>query len=182
MATLDATLWIDKDKQPYMLYCYEWLQNWNGTIEKIKLKPDLSGTIGEGKVLFRASDSPWSREKDSSGKEISNKVTDGPFVFGTGSGRLGRLWTSWVHRDYTQGVAYSTSGTLDGPWVQEKRPITPPNYGHGMLFKTLEGKLLMGIHSHKVDSRGGYIRIPRLFECNLDGDRLVAGKLYEAKF
>ena len=180
MATLDATLWIDRDKQPYMLYCYEWLQNWNGTVEKIKLKPDLSGTIGEGKVLFRAKDSPWSRDKDENGKEIPNKVTDGPFVFRTGSGRLGMIWTSWVHNIYTQGVAYSTSGTLDGPWVHEKDPITPPNYGHGMLFKTLEGKLLMGIHSHREDARGNYIRIPKFFECNLEDDRLVVGKLYEA--
>jgi len=59
--TLDGTFWVDKDEKPYMIYCYEWLQNWNGTIEKIELKPDLSGSIGEGKVLFRASDSPWSR-------------------------------------------------------------------------------------------------------------------------
>jgi beta-xylosidase len=69
--TLDATLWIDKDGKPYMVYCYEWLQNWNGTIEKIELKPDLSGTIGTGKVLFRASDAPWSREKDDKGKDRS---------------------------------------------------------------------------------------------------------------
>ncbi|WP_372651527.1 family 43 glycosylhydrolase, partial [Draconibacterium sp.] len=55
--TLDGTFWVDKDGKPYMIYCYEWLQNWNGTIEKIELKPDLSGTIGEGKVLFRAHDS-----------------------------------------------------------------------------------------------------------------------------
>ena len=58
--TLDGTFWIDKDGKPYMVYCYEWLQNWNGTIEKIELKPDLSGTVGIGTVLFRASDSPWS--------------------------------------------------------------------------------------------------------------------------
>ena len=45
--TLDGTLWIDKDGKPYMVYCYEWLQNLNGTIEKIELKPDLSGTTGE---------------------------------------------------------------------------------------------------------------------------------------
>ena len=67
--TLDGTFWIDKDGKPYMVYCYEWLQNWNGTIEKIELKPDLSGSIGAGKVLFRASDSPWSREKDENGNE-----------------------------------------------------------------------------------------------------------------
>ncbi|RPI03012.1 MAG: glycoside hydrolase [Ignavibacteriae bacterium] len=175
--TLDGTFWVDKDGKPYMVYCYEWLQNWNGTIEKIELKPDLSGTIGEGQVLFRASDSPWSRERDENGNIISNKVTDGPWLFLTQTGKLEMLWTSWVLSDYTQGVAYSESGTLDGPWVQEKEPITPPNYGHGMLFRTFEGKLLMSVHSHKkVNERT--IRIPHLFEVDDSGDKIVLGKPY----
>jgi beta-xylosidase len=170
--TLDGTFWVDTDGKPYMIYCHEWLQNWNGTIEKIELKPDLSGSIGEGKILFRASNSPWSREKDENGNIRPNKVTDGPYVFRTRTGRLGMLWTSWVYDVYTQGVAYSTSGTLDGPWVQEKDPITPPNFGHGMLFRTLQGKLLMAIHSHqKVNGRT--IRIPHLFEVDDSGDKLV---------
>ncbi len=175
--TLDGTFWIDKDGKPYMVYCWEWLQNWDGTIEKIELKPDLSGTIGKGKILFRASDAPWSREKDENGNDRPNKVTDGPYFFRTGTGRLGMIWTSWIYDVYTQGVAYSKSGTLDGPWMQEKEPITPPNYGHGMLFKTLDGKMLMSIHSHqKVNGRT--IRIPHFFEVNLSGDKLVVGKPY----
>lgn len=85
-----------------MVYCYEWLQTLDGTIEKIELKPDLSGTIGEGKLLFRASESPWSREKDADGKDKPNKVTDGPYLFRTGTGRLGMIWTSWIYNVYTQ--------------------------------------------------------------------------------
>lgn len=173
--TLDGTFWVDTDGKPYMVYCYEWLQNGNGTIEKIALKPDLSGSIGEGKLLFRASDSPWSREKDADGHDKPNKVTDGPFLFRTGTGRLGMIWTSWIYDVYTQGVAYSESGTLDGPWIQEPQPITPPNFGHGMLFKTLDGKLLMCIHSHK-EINGHYHRVPHLFEVDLSGDKLVVGK------
>jgi beta-xylosidase len=173
--TLDGTFWIDKDGKPYMVYCYEWLQNWNGTIEKIELKRDLSGSVGEGKLLFRASESPWSKEKDEQGNDKPNKVTDGPYLFYTGTGRLGMIWTSWVYDVYMQGVAYSTSGTLDGPWVQEKEPITPPNFGHGMLFRTLDEKLLMAIHSHR-SVNGRTIRIPHLFEVDLSGDRLVVGK------
>ncbi len=176
--TLDGTFWIDKDKKPYMVYCYEWLQNWDGTIEKIELKPDLSGTIGEGKVLFRASDSPWSREKDENGTVVPNKVTDGPYLFYTQTGRLGMIWTSWIYNEYTQGVAYSESGTLDGPWVHDEEPITPLNYGHGMLFRTLEGKLLMAVHSHK-NVNGHYVRIPCLFEIDDSGDKLVVGGRYK---
>jgi len=175
--TLDGTFWIDKDGKPYMVYCYEWLQAIDGTIEKIELKPDLSGSIGEGKLLFKASDSPWSREKDKNGKDVPNRVTDGPYLFKTGTGRLGMIWTSWIYDVYTQGVAYSQSGTLNGPWIQEKDPITPPNYGHGMLFKTLEGKLLKCLHSHK-DNKGKYLRIPHFFEVDITGDKLVVGKPY----
>lgn len=177
MPTLDATLWVDKDGKPYMVYCYEWLQNWNGTVEKIELKPDLSGTIGTGKVLFRASEAPWSREKDENGNDRPNKVTDGPYLFLTGTGRLGMIWTSWVYDVYTQGVAYSTSGTLDGAWIQEEAPVTPPNYGHGMLFRTFKGKLLMCLHSHK-SINGRYRRKPHLFEADVSGDKLVLGKPY----
>ncbi|GAB3011283.1 glycoside hydrolase family 43 protein [Spirosoma pulveris] len=172
--TLDGTFWVDKDGKPYMVYCYEWLQNLNGTMEKIALKPDLSGSIGEGKLLFRASDSPWSREKSTGGP---NKVTDGPFLFRTGTGRLGMIWTSWIDDVYTQGVAYSKSGTLDGPWEHEKKPITPPNFGHGMLFRTLTGNWLMSVHSHR-NSNGRYIRNPHLFEVDFSGDKLIIGKPY----
>ena len=170
--TLDGTLWYDTDGKPYLVFCGEWLQNWNGTIEKIELKPDFSGTIGESKVLFRASDSPWSRERDHDGKVTWNKVTDGPWLFRTATGKLGMLWTSWVFGDYTQGVAYSESGTLDGPWVQEPEPITPPNFGHSMLFQTFDGQWMMSIHSHAHDSWGRTVRKPHFFKVDLSGDKL----------
>ena len=154
-----------------MIFCGEWLENWNGTIEKIRLKKDLSAPVGKSKVLFRAFDSPWSREKDIKGNDIPNKVTDGPWLFRTQTGKLGMLWTSWVFGDYTQGVAYSESGTLDGPWIQEEEPITPPNYGHGMLFRTFDGRLMMSVHSHeKVNGRTR--RVPHLFPVNDSGDKI----------
>ena len=171
--TLDGTYWKDKDGKPYMVFCGEWLQNWNGTIEKIELKPDLSGTVGEPKVLFRASDSPWSKERNDKGEIIWNKVTDGPYLFRTGTGRLGMVWTSWVFDVYTQGVAYSESGTLDGPWTQEPEPITPPGYGHSMLFQRFDGQWMMSVHHHSKDARGRTVRIPHLFEVDLSGDKLI---------
>jgi beta-xylosidase len=175
--TLDGTFWIDKDGKPYMVYCYEWLQAIDGTVEKIELKPDLSGSVGKGQLLFKASESPWSREKNAKGNEVAHRVTDGPYLFTTATGRLGMIWTSWIYDVYTQGVAYSKSGTLDGPWIQEKEPVTPPNFGHGMLFKTLDGKLLMALHSHK-SVNGKYHRVPHFFEADLTGNKLLVGKPY----
>jgi hypothetical protein len=129
--------------------------------------------------MFRASDSPWSREKDENGKEIWNKVTDGPWLFRTTTGRLGMVWTSWVYNVYTQGVAYSESGTLDGPWIHEAEPITPPNFGHSMIFKDFKGNWLMSVHSHSVNERGQYIRHPHLFKLSLEGDKLKVLGEYE---
>jgi len=178
--TLDGTFWADDDGKPYMIYCEEWLINWNGTMEKIELKPDLSGTTGKREILFFAHDSPWSKDEDQYGRIVPNKVTDGPYLFKTQTGKLGMIWTSWVMSDYVQGVAYSESGTLDGPWIQERDPITPPNFGHGMLFHTLEGKLLMSVHSHKAVN-GRYVRIPHLFEVDDSGDKIVVKDQYQPK-
>lgn len=173
-STLDATFWIENNK-PYMIYCHEWVQNQNGTVEEIEMKPDLSGTLGIGTILFRASDAPWSRENTKDGSMQPNKVTDGPYLFRTNTGRLGMIWTSWIYDVYTQGIAYSQSGTLGGPWLQEAKPITPPNFGHGMIFKTFEGKTVMSLHSH-VDIKGHYHRVPHFFEVDISGDKLVVRK------
>lgn len=167
--TLDGTFWIE-DGKPYMVFCGEWLHNDIGTMEAIELSEDLSKAVGTPDTLFHATASPWSREiRD--GKETSNRVTDGPWLFRTGTGRLGMIWTSWVFNDYTMGVAYSESGTLRGPWIQEKEPITPPNYGHGMIFRDLNGRHILSAHSHSVVN-GRYVRRPVFWEVDLSGDKL----------
>ena len=70
-------------------------------------------------------------------------------------------------------LAYSESGTLDGPWIQEPEPVTPPNFGHSMLFQRFDGQWMMAVHSHAKDSRGRTVRIPHLFEVDLTGDKIV---------
>ncbi len=174
--TLDGTMWME-DGKPYMVYCEEWLHNQNGTVEAIELAEDLSKAVGEARVLFRASDSPWSRERRN-GEETFNRVTDGPWLFKTGTGRLGMIWTSWVFGDYTMGVAYSDNGKLDGNWIQEPEPITPPNHGHGMIFKDLNGRDILSAHSHKeIDGR--IVRRPVFWEVDLSGDKLKIVKKLE---
>ncbi len=181
-ATLDGTLWVE-DGVPYMVFCGEWLMNDDGTMEAVRLADDMSTSVGEPFELFKASDSPWSHEVQN-GKERRSRVTDGPWLFRTGTGRLGMIWTSWIDDVYTMGVAYSQSGKLAGPWIQEAKPLTPPNHGHGMLFRDLGGRWLLSIHSHYND-HGRYIRRPVLFEVDLSGDKLVVrsdlpGKLRNA--
>ena len=162
--TLDGSYFEDTDGKRYLIYCHEWIQNGNGTIEYIELKPDMKGTVGEGVVMTRAHDATWN----------TSPVTDGPYLFRTQTGRLGMIWTSWHGDRYVQGVAYSSTGKLNGPWKHEPLPITPDNYGHGMLFRTFEGQLLMSIHSHRninLDAQH-FERHPVLFVMDDSGDRL----------
>lgn len=182
-ATLDGTLWIEDDGAPYMVYCHEWIQNGDGTIEAIRLSDNLTSSLYSSKLLFRASDSPWSLDTKAKAGEVAptrhqradgtwpNVVTDGPWLFRTETGRLGMFWTSWRDDVYTTGVAYSQTGTLDGPWVHEPEPLLPPNYGHGMLFRDWKGRLLMSVHSHSVVN-GRYVRRPHFFLMDNEGTLL----------
>ena len=99
---------------------------------------------------------------------LADQQTKMYYMTGTG----GMVWTSWVFDVYTQGVAYSESGTLDGPWTQQPEPITPPGYGHSMLFQRFDGQWVMSVHHHSKDARGRTVRIPHLFEVDLSGDQL----------
>ena len=93
MMTLDGTLWIE-DGVPYMVYCHEWVQIKDGTVELIQLKDDLSETVGEPVHLFNGSDASWSRKQP----PYSCYVTDGPYIFRSKTGKLLMIWSSFGNR------------------------------------------------------------------------------------
>jgi len=175
---IDGTIWYE-DGTPYFVFVNEWMQTIDGTMEYVKLSPDLSKTITEPILLFHASEAPWAlemvgNEEMTFGLKLNGWVTDGPELFRTKTGKLGMLWSSWGVGRYNQGVCYSESGTIDGPWIQEEKPFVGDNSGHGMLFTTFEGKRLLVIHH--VDGDGP--RKPQLFEVDDSGDKLILGKRY----
>jgi hypothetical protein len=174
-STLDGTLW-EEDGIPYLVYNHDWMQLVDGAIKYVPLTADLSGTTGESVLLFSASDAPWPREMQSIGEltfgmSLGGYVSDGPFLFRTGTGRLGMLWSSWSSHRYAQGVAYSATGRLAGPWIQQEEPLLDQNTGHGMLFQTFEGKTLLSLHSQSLEENPGP-RKPVLLEVDLSGDFL----------
>lgn len=148
MMTLDGTLFVE-DGVPYMVFCHEWVQITDGTVEYVQLTDDLSATVGEPKRLFQGSDAKWSRKSGQYGCH----VTDGPWLHRTKTGKLVMLWTSGGHKGYTVGIAISESGKLAGPWKQQDEPVYGGNGedgGHAMLFKRLDGQLMMILHSPNV--------------------------------
>lgn len=151
--TLDGTLHVDRAGKPWMVYAHEWLQRLDGTMEAVPLTPDLSRASGPPIHLFKASDAPWlnaTLTPDASGLTY---VTDGPQLFRTRDDHLLMLWSSYEKGSYVQTVARSESGELHGPWIQQK-PLVKGDSGHGMLFRTFEGQLMMVLHRPFKNARG----------------------------
>jgi len=137
----------------------------DGTMEAIPLKPDLSAAAGDPIYLFKASDAPWINPQSKPSKRENRYVTDGPELFRTKSGQLLMLWSSYGRGGYIQTVARSESGKLAGPWKQLDS-LVGNDSGHGMLFKTFEGQLMMVLHQPFRNARG------KLFDMEDTGDNL----------
>ncbi len=155
--TLDGTLYIDPDGTPWMVYAHEWIQKIDGTMEAIRLKPDLTASVGDPLYLFKASDAPWINQQAAATTKENHYVTDGPELFRTNDGHLLMLWSSYENAGYVQTIARSKSGTLQGPWEQLP-PLLRNDSGHGMLFHTFDGQLMLVLHHPFRGAAGKYSR------------------------
>lgn len=137
---LDGTFYVDKNGDPYIIFCHEWVQVKDGKICAMKLTKDLSAPAGDPFVLFTASQPEWAD------KTRETFITDGPFMYRTECGRLLMIWSTFTPSGYVQAVAYSDSGEIDGNWLHEK-PLFEKNGGHGMIFDAYNGKKYLILHS-----------------------------------
>lgn len=163
--TLDGTLYLDRQGAPWMVYAHEWIQKGDGTMEAVPLKPDLSGAAGAPIFLFKGSDAPWLDATLRPSTQRQVYVTDGPELFRTRTGTLLMLWSSYENGSYVQAIARSKSGELPGPWEQLE-PLVKNDSGHGMLFHTFEGQLMLVLHHPFHRARG------KLYEIADRGDHL----------
>ena len=167
--TLDGTFYVDPQGQPWMVYAHEWIQKIDGTMEAVPLLPDLSAASGPPIYLFKASDAPWLDEQATASRKQNNYVTDGPELFRTKDGHLLMLWSSYDKGGYVETVARSKTGELKGPWEQ-LQPLVRQDSGHGMLFRTFDGQLMMVLHRPFNNARA------KLYEMKDEGDHLVVGR------
>lgn len=142
---LDGTFYVEDDI-PYMIFCHEWTQIQDGTVEAVRLTEDLSGTVGNPFTLWRASNAPWVAYPPGA----EGYVTDGPFVIKS-NGKLGIIWSSFSENepgisDYVQAVSFSDNGKLTGNWKISDNLIFKKDGGHGMVFRDLEGKEKIILH------------------------------------
>ena len=147
---LDGTLYIDEEKNPWMIFCQEWLQVADGRICAVRLSRDLKIPLAEPYCLFSASDAQWTVSTSTrffSGVEKKCYITDGPFIKKMENGELLMIWSSFSDDGYAIGTARSEDGNILGPWKHDPKPLNCNDGGHGMFFHTFEGSLVMTMHT-----------------------------------
>ncbi len=159
---LDGTLYIE-DQVPYMIFCHEWCQVMDGEMWAIRLSDDLKSSVGEPILMFKGSEPSWAS------KESNTFITDGPFVYKTGSGKLLLLWASVCDYRYLEAISYSDNGKISGQWIHQEELLFKENGGHGMLFKTFQGQLKLALHcpNNNPDER------PILYNVRESNDSLI---------
>lgn len=145
LMTLDGTIWEEND-QPYMIYCHEWVQIKDGTLDLIALKDDLSATEGKNQILFKASTAPWVKAI----KNGHGYVTDGCFLYKTKNDKLLMIWSSVGADGYSIGIVISESDSIKGPWKHLPNRLFKNDGGHGMIFKTFDGELIISLHQPNI--------------------------------
>lgn len=165
---LDGTLWVENDI-PYMIYCREWVETHDGEMCMVELSKDLSTPVGEPIRLFCASSAEWCTSFGD-----GNYVTDGCFLYRTSTGKLLMIWSSMSGPDYVVGIAESATGRVHGPWRQQKKLLYNMNGGHGMIFRTFDGRLCLTLHAPNSGAE------PRahLYELKDTGETLILNKKF----
>ncbi len=140
--SLDGTLYVSRDGQPYMVFCHEWVQIQQGTICAVALSDDLREPIGEPQLLIRAANAHWEHPR----KDMM--VTDGPFLHRSADGSLLMIWSSFTKDNrYVTVVCRSDNGEIDGKWSYLPGFLCQGDSGHGMLFTDKNGQLTLSLHS-----------------------------------
>ena len=161
--TLDGTLYVE-DGVPYMVFCHEWCQVKDGRMCYAPLSADFTTFTTAPKTMFCAS-----KAMDGAGD-----ITDGPFLYRSPkSGVLYMIWSNTMQRgdgkapDYCVFVRKSYGGKLAGPWSRDGL-LFSRNGGHGMIFKTFDGRLMLTLHQPNISP---YERMV-LFEIEDTGEML----------
>lgn len=144
---LDGTFYVDKNKKPWIVFCHEWVQIGNGTVCAARLSDDLTKIISGPVTLFSSSDGYWSTQAYSPSNNMHGFVTDGCNMYIMKNGKLLLLWSCMGEQGYCIAYAVSETGEIEGPWKQADKPLFDKDGGHGMIFTSYDGHLLLSIHS-----------------------------------
>ena len=143
--SIDGTLYIDEEGQPWMVFVHEWTSTDDGIgrMAAAKMSDDLTRLISEPIELFRADDPSWT----------DRQVTDGCWMYKCETGELLMIWSNFSNEGYCVGIARSDNGKIDGNWSQDDQLLYSKSMtgeydgGHGMIFTATDEKSYLSVHS-----------------------------------
>jgi GH43 family beta-xylosidase len=150
--SIDGTLYIDEEGQPWMIFVHEWtsMSDGIGRMAAAKMSDDLTHFVSEPIELFRADDPSWT----------DYYVTDGCWMYKCENGELIMIWSNFAPDGYCVGIARSDNGKVDGKWSQDGKLLYSKSMtgeydgGHGMIFHSMNGQMYLSIHSPNSASDG----------------------------
>ena len=83
------------------------------------------------------------------------------------------IWSSFGDNGYGLGQLISETDSIFGPWKHIDKLIFKEGGGHGMIFKTFEGNLMIALHQ----PNNGEKERAQLYELLDKGDYLELGDL-----
>lgn len=140
---LDGTLYVDKQGEPHIVFCHEWLQIGDGAVCEMQLSRDLKKAVLAPRTLWHASDY---KNVSSAKAGMDAFVTDGPFLLRDAGGDLICIWSSYNKNGYTELISKSDNGDIDGSWSVLEQPLSSDNGGHGMVFESFSGERFFIMH------------------------------------
>ena len=148
----------------YMIYNRKGGNGSEGTVQIVRFTDDLGQRMGEAYIMFRASDIPWQRSEE------LMPVLESPALFYSGNEGLGILFVAYCGEEKCIGVAYSQTGTLNGPWVVEKEPLLK-GFASVSMFTDYDGTAV--IVAEKEVAEGKCVRsLPVLIKTDLQLEKL----------
>ena len=160
----------------YMIYNHLAEQNGDGTVQIVRFTEDLGRRMGEAYVMFRASQNGWSSDRP--GSRTSSPTMEAPFFFATEKGNVGILFTTNVAGKRTIGVAYSSTGHLNGPWEIAGKPLIGDGVGNAMIFRDYDGTQVMAVDKDTVIA-GTAKKVLRLLKVDTQFDNLEIKGYYK---
>ena len=153
----------------YMIYNHQGEQNGDATVQIVRFTPDLGRRMGEAYVMFTASQNSWSRS-EVEGVEQFSPIMEAPDLFYTGDYVMGIMFNTYIDETPAVGVAYSQTGTLNGPWVIEEEPMLT-GYRAAAMFNDYDGTLVMVTNMDTIIGES-MKRVPKLFKMESQFNKL----------
>jgi hypothetical protein len=100
-------------------------------------------------------------------KDGDHYVTDGPYMYRSAGDELFMIWSSFIKGAYVELAVKFDNGDLSTDFVHMP-PLYTKDGGHGMLFRTTDGRLFFTFHSPNASGH----EHPCFLEIEDRGDRL----------